>query len=67
MVGSESGGNSEEEEHLWFTLTASRDFYTQMWGRCAGQEEGGLRLQDWEWAVRRAWTPGAAATQDPGS
>ena len=36
MVGSESGGNSEEEEHLWFTLTASRDFYTQVWGRCAG-------------------------------
>ena len=41
MVGSESGGNSEEGEHLWFTLMARGDFYTQMWGRCARQEEWG--------------------------
>lgn len=53
MVGSESGGNSEEGEHLRFTLTASGDFYTQMWGRCAGPEEE-AQVGSVRWADRSA-------------
>lgn len=53
MVGSESGGNSEEGEHPRFTLTASGDFYTQMWGSCARQEEG-AQAGSVHWADRWA-------------
>lgn len=74
MVGSESGGKSEEGEHpdsQWGFLHPNVGQLCQArrggaGGECPlGRQVGGL--QDCEWAVRRAWTPRVAATCDPGS